>query len=410
MGASTSSTTPHDVLVVGASLAGLRTVQELRRRGYDGKLTLVGDESELPYDRPPLSKGHLAADHTGDPIHLITEPALADLEVELVLGRTAVRTDPSDHTVRLDDGTTLAWDRLVIATGVRPRFFGAAGSDREGFLALRTLADAHRLRAELDKRPRVAVLGGGFIGSEVAAAARRRDLSVTLIEMLPAPMSAGLGTRVGELLGRLHIDHGALLRCNTTVAGVQGNGRVEQLVLGDGSVVDTDLVVVGIGAVPSTECLAGIGLDLTNGVLCGADLRVFGTDDIYAAGDVARWPHPLFGLIRVEHWTNAQEHAAVVAGALLGENVVANAIPYVWSDQYERRLQIIGRPQAGHTVTVVEDKTDGGLVAAYEHAGILTGVLVVDAPKLMLRARKAIAAGSSAAAYLAEHVPDAVAV
>jgi len=388
------------VVIVGASLAGTRTAQALRMKGFDGTITLLGEEDRLPYDRPPLSKEHLHPGPPTPPTPLLDEEKLSALDLDLRLGTRAVRLDPRARQVETATGERVPYDHVVLATGSRPRTWPLAG-ERRGILVLRTAADADLLREALDERPRVAVLGGGFIGSEVAAAARQRGLDVTVIEMLDAPMAAALGPRVGRLLGRLHAEAGVGLRCGTTVAQVRGSERVEQLVLADGTVLDADLVVVGIGAVPAVEWLAGSGLDIANGVVCDQALRAVGHDNVYAAGDIANWPHPLFGRLRVEHWTNAQEHASLVAAAILGDARPADAVPYVWSDQYGRRIQIVGRPHHSHLATVIEDAESGRHVAVYEDQGQVRGVLTIDAPKLMLRGRRAIAGGQSAGDLIA---------
>ena len=388
------------VVIVGASLAGTRTAQALRMKGFDGTITLIGDEDRAPYDRPPLSKEHLRAGLPASPTPLLDQENLSALDMDLRLGTTAVRLDTRAREVQTGTGERLRYDRVVLATGSRPRTWPLAAG-RSGILMLRTVADADLLRAALEERPRVAVLGGGFIGSEVAAAARERGLDVTIIEMLPAPMSTSLGPQAGHLLGRLHAEHGVDLRCGTTVTQVRGAGRVEQLVLADGAVLDADLVVVGIGAVPATGWLADSGLDVTDGVRCDQNLRAIGPGDVYAAGDVANWPHPLFGRLRVEHWTNAQEHAALVAAAIVGDARPADAVPYVWSDQYGRRIQIVGRPHPSHAATIIEDAESGRHVAVYQDQGQVRGVLTIDAPKLMLRGRRAIVGGQSAEELIA---------
>jgi NADPH-dependent 2,4-dienoyl-CoA reductase/sulfur reductase-like enzyme len=371
-------------------------------KGFAGRITIIGAEAHPPYDRPPLSKEHLAADSSGTPVPLLSDEALEALNADFRLATEATSLSPDAPTVRLGTGDAVAYDTLVVATGSRARTL-PLDHGLAGFLVLRTREDADALRAALDRRPRVAVLGGGFIGAEVASAARARGLDVTIVEMLPAPMSRALGTQVGALLGRLHEDHGVTLRCGTTVVGATGrNGTVESLDLADGSVVRADVVVVGLGAAPQTEWLAGSGLDLTNGVLCDSSLRAVGRPDVYAAGDVARWRHPTLGRdIRVEHWTSAQEHASVVAGGIMGEEQVAAAIPYVWSDQYGRRLQIIGQPTAGHDVTVVEDAAGGRHMAVYENEGRVTAMVTIDAPKVMMQGRRAIANGEAADQLLA---------
>jgi NADPH-dependent 2,4-dienoyl-CoA reductase/sulfur reductase-like enzyme len=389
------------VVIVGAALAGTRTAQALRTKGFEGRITLVGAEEELPYDRPPLSKEYLAAEPPAAAALLADADMLADLDLDLRLGTAAFSIDPGASQLELTTGERLRYDYVVLATGSRARTWPLAG-ELAGIQVLRTVADAQRLRAALDVGPRVAVLGGGFIGSEVAAAARRRGLDTTIIEMLPTPMAAALGEQAGGLLGRMHADHGVRLRCGTTVAQVRGSGRVEQLVLDDGSVLDADLVVVGTGSEPVTEWLGGSGIDIGNGVACDETLRAVGQRNVFAAGDVASWPHPLFGRLRVEHWTNAHEHATLVAGAILGDPRPADAVPYVWSDQYGSRIQIVGRPGSNQDVTVVEDAEAGRHMAIYSRGGRVVGMLTVDAPRFMLRGRRAILTGESAQALLAE--------
>jgi 3-phenylpropionate/trans-cinnamate dioxygenase ferredoxin reductase subunit len=253
------------------------------------------------------------------------------------------------------------------------------------------------------------VLGGGFIGAEVAAAARKRGLDVTMIEMLPAPMSRSLGPTVGTLLARLHEDHGVRVRLGTTVAAVRrdGGGRVAQLELVNGSVVPADVVIEGLGATPATGWLAGSGLDLADGVGCDADLRVLGPAGVFAAaglfaaGDVARRPHDLLGeAVRIEHWTNVGEHAEIVAAAMMGAPRPRATPPYVWSDQYGHRIQVVGRPRPDDAVTVIEDSGKGGHVAVYERDGIVSGVFTIDSPRVMLMGRRAISGRLSSREFL----------
>jgi NADPH-dependent 2,4-dienoyl-CoA reductase/sulfur reductase-like enzyme len=253
--------------------------------------------------------------------------------------------------------------------------------------------DATAIRGALDGRPSVVVLGGGFIGAEVAAAVRKRGLDVTMIEMLPAPMSRSLGPTVGTLLARLHEDHGVRVRLGTTITAVRrdGGGRVAELELANGSVIPADVVIEGLGATPATDWLADSGLDIADGVACDADLRVLGHEGVFAAGDVARRPHELLGeSVRIEHWTNAGEHGEVVAAAIVGAPVPAVVSPYVWSDQYGHRIQVVGRPRPDDAVTVVEDSGKGGHVAVYERDGMVSGVFTIDSPKVMLMGRRAI--------------------
>jgi NADPH-dependent 2,4-dienoyl-CoA reductase/sulfur reductase-like enzyme len=389
------------VVIVGASLAGLRTAEALRARGYGERIVLLGAEESLPYDRPPLSKEYLGADAADGAPLLREESGFAELDLDLRLGARALSLDATIGQIQLADGEALTYEDLVIATGADARST-TFGSGLQGFRTLRTLQDASGLRDELDHRPKVVIIGGGFIGAEVAVAARKRGLDVTLIELLPAPMSAALGTQVGELLARTHLDNGVELRCGQTVESAHGATRVEALTLSDGSRIDADLVVLGLGVIPSTTWLEGSGLTIDNGVACDPTLRALGYEHVYAVGDVARWTHPLFDeSMRVEHWTNANEHADIVTTAIMGSEKVADAVPYVWSDQYGKRIQIVGRPRALDQVTVVEDDTDGRHLAVYERAGRVVGMLTIGAPKQMMRGRRAIASGLPASELFA---------
>ncbi|WP_428338983.1 NAD(P)/FAD-dependent oxidoreductase [Mycobacterium sp.] len=389
------------VVIVGASLAGLRTAEALRARSYCEPITLVGAEPGLPYDRPPLSKDYLSSDHSGEVPLLRNDAALAELDLEIRAETRAIRLDGDRRRVCLSNGDEMPYDDAVIATGADARRLPLS-EGVDGFRTLRTLADAELLRADFDRRPKVVIVGGGFIGAEVAASARARDLDVDLVELLPAPMSGALGPTVAALLADLHTDHGVRLHCGVTVARVFGAPRVEKVELSNGTVLDADVVVMGLGVVPATAWLRDSGLDVHNGVKCDDQLQAIGRTGVYAVGDVARWTHPIFGeSIRVEHWTNANEHADVVASVIMGEPRVAGAVPYVWSDQYHRKIQIVGRPAAGDDITLMDDPADGRHVAVYERRGKVAGVLTVDAPRTMLRGRRAIEAGTSAAELVA---------
>lgn len=385
------------VVIVGASLSGLRTAEALRMRGHQEGITLIGAEAELPYDRPPLSKEHLAPGPPPEPVLLRKEAAYAELDLDLRLGVRATGADLAARRVRTDDGEEVPFDHLVVATGGHARRARIADG-LAGFHVVRTRADADALRADLDANPRVVVLGGGFIGAEVAASARARGLDVTMVEALPAPLSRALGDRVGDLLARAHRENGVDVRCGVTVEQARGGDRVEQVVLSDGTVLAADVVVMGLGVTPAVEWLAGSGLDLTDGVLCDARLRAVGHEAVFAVGDVARWPNATTGATaRVEHWTSANEHADAVASTLTGTPREAASVPYVWSDQYGRRIQIVGRPRPDDAVTVVEDP-EGRHLAAYERNGRLVAVMGVGSARAIARARRAVASGTVPAA------------
>ena len=387
------------IAVVGASLAGLRAAETLRREGYDGRLALVGAESHLPYDRPPLSKELLAGEWEPDQIALRKQP-YDDLELDLRLGRRATRLDAVERVVELDGGRDrLEFDGLVVATGARPRTLPGTPA-LDGIFLLRTLDDCLAIRAHLERRPRVVVIGAGFIGSEVAATCRGRGLQVTVLEMLATPLERAVGSVVGDACGRLHRDHGVDLRCGVKVAGFEGADRVERVRLADGSTIDADLVVVGVGVVPETRWLEHSGLSLDDGVVC--DETCLAAPGIVAAGDVARWPNPLFDgeRMRVEHWTNATEQGVAAARRLLVDDPGAAEtfapVPFVWSDQYDVKIQVVGSIRGDDEVAVADGSLDEHrFVALFGRGGRLVGALGFSRPRLVMQYRRLIAERAS---------------
>ncbi len=387
------------VVVVGASLAGLRAAEALRRGGFAGTLTLVGAEEHLPYDRPPLSKQVLAGDWDADRVWLRRPDDYGPLGLDLRLGVRATDLDLQDREVVLHGGERLPFDGAIIATGAAPRRLPGA-PQLDGVVELRSLDDALALRATVDAepRPRVVVVGAGFIGAEVAATARQRGLEVTVLEALPVPLSRGLGDHMGGACGALHADHGVDLRCGVGVAGFEGDGRVTGVRLTDGSVVPADVVVVGIGVAPATAWLESSGLELNDGVVC--DERCRAAPGVYAAGDVARWTNPLFAeSMRVEHWTNAAEQGQAAAENLLageGGGTPFAPEPFFWSDQYDVKNQFVGRARPGDDVEVVDGSVEGHrFVALYGRAGRLVGCLGFSRPRLVMTYRRLLAQGAS---------------
>ncbi|MEU5029117.1 NAD(P)/FAD-dependent oxidoreductase [Streptomyces milbemycinicus] len=364
----------RNVVIVGASAAGLATAEALRNKGYDGSLTLVGDEPHLPYDRPPLSKQVLSGAWQPERVRLRDDEAIGRLDADFQLGRRATGLDLVRRKVLLDGGDRLAYDALVIATGVTPRRL--PGDDLAGVHVLRTLDDALTLRSHLLARPKVVVVGAGFLGAEVAAVARTMGLEVTLVDPLPVPMRRQFGDRIGQFVGQLHSDHSVALRLGVGVARfLDSAGRVVAVELADGTKLDADLVVVAVGSTPATGWLADSGLPLGNGVECGA--RCQAAPGIYAAGDVASWHNPHFGVrMRVEHRLNATEQGMAVAAGILGEQRPFAPVPYFWSDQYDARIQAYGIFPDGADVTIVHGSPDDrSFVAAYGHEGKVVGVL-----------------------------------
>ena len=384
-------TEPEHIAVVGASLAGLRTVQGLRRNGSAARITMIGDEPELPYDRPPLSKAVLLGKADAASLYFVDAGTLAALEVDLRLGVAAVGLDLGSRAVRLADGTALGFDRLVVATGSSPRRIPGLRA-LPGVHVLRTAGDAAAIRAGLLHARRVAVVGGGFIGAEIASAARELAVEITVIDVLPTLMTRGLGAQLGARMTELHRRNGVVLRLDSAVTDVVGDDRVTGVALGDGSVVDADLVVVGIGTVPNVGWLRGSGVPLDDGVLCDRYLRA--AEEVYAVGDVARWHHPHYDRpVRMEHWTSAGEQATALAATLTGTPTPCTLLPYVWSEQFGRRLQIFGRIEPDDEIDLVFEEGDR-FVALARRAGRLAAAVAYDALKHALPYRLQLVQGA----------------
>ncbi|MGQ4618953.1 FAD-dependent oxidoreductase [Nocardia sp. R7R-8] len=393
------------LVVVGASLAGLKAVESARKNGFSGAITLVGGERELPYDRPPLSKAFLDAAKPTVPYYR-TRAELRELAVDLRLGTTATALDSVSRTVVVGD-ERIGYDGLIIATGAHARPLPGTGAlDRVH--TVRTVADARAVRAALDAGARTVVVGAGFIGSEVASAARKRGLPVVVLEGLPTPLVRAVGPVMGQMCASLHAANGTDLRCGVTVTAVEGNGAVERVRLSDGTTVDADLVVVGIGAQPATGWLAGSGLEVDDGVVCDATLAT-SAPGVYAAGDVARWRNAAFDRsMRLEHWTSAQEQ-----GALAARNVLdpANAVPYVtvpyfWSDWYGSRIQFVGIPEA-EDLEVFGSVREGRFLALYGDGSRIVGALALNRQADIMKLRAMVAkrtAWSDAVAFAAQRV------
>ncbi|MFC8824085.1 NAD(P)/FAD-dependent oxidoreductase [Streptomyces sp. NPDC057137] len=382
----TPRTTPRetaDVLVVGASAAGLTTVEALRRHGYTGKVTVLGAETHAPYDRPPLSKQVLAGTWQPDRAQLRPREVLSALNAEFILGDPAVGLDAATRTVRTASGRTLRAEAVVVATGTRPRTLpGQAGL--AGVHVLRTLDDALALRAGLLGAARLVVVGDGVLGAEISATARTMGLDVTVAGPQHAPMANQLGHGVADLLAELHTERGIRLRLGAGVRGLVGSaGAVTGVGLDNGEVLPADLVVVAIGAAPVTDWLQDSGLRVDNGLVC--DSRCRAGEGVYAVGDVARWHHDrLGGLLRLENRTNAGEQAMAVAANILGGDRAYTPVPYFWTDQFDTKIQVHGVVPAGADaeMTVVDgDPATGRFVARYRREGRVTGVLGWNMPK-----------------------------
>jgi NADPH-dependent 2,4-dienoyl-CoA reductase/sulfur reductase-like enzyme len=390
------------VVIAGGSLAGWTAARSLRRHGFGGDIVLIGAEAGSPYSRPVLSKqflldpGKQAAD-----VHL---PVSLDLAVRAMPGREATGLDLGRREVILHDGARIGFGGLVIATGAAPRRLPRL--QRDGVHLLRTLPDAEALRAAMARGPRVVVIGAGFIGCEVAAAARQRGLDVTLVDSEPLPLQRALGPAAAVAVRDLHAAQGVRLRLGTTVDRLLGTGRAEAVQLATGETLPADLVVVGVGVAPATGWLRESGLLLDGGVVCDAYCRAVGADRVVAAGDVARWHNPLFGeLMRVEHWSNASAQADAAARALLAPGTAppyAHA-PYFWSEQYGMRLQFVGkRPDRDAGRLVRGDVSGPSFVIGYEEHGRLVGALAVNRPRECRALRDLVLRGAPFASVLSD--------
>ena len=379
------------IVIVGASLAGLTAAAVMRREGFTGSLTLIGDEPWLPYDRPPLSKqalgGWVSPDHTG-------LPGADGLDARWLLGVQATGLDLVGKQVLLGDGSTVEFDRLLIATGTRARpWHNDAEAGLEGVFEVRTRDDGARLRQRLADRPRhVLVIGAGFTGSEVASSCRDLDLPVTVAERGPAPLAGALGGVIADIAAGLHRDHGVDLRSGVTVSSLDddGNGRLGGARLSDGSKIDADVAVVALGAIRNTEWLRGSGLAVgPKGVACDAGCRAFDvngltTDNIFVAGDAARFPHPLYDyqFLALEHWGNAVTQAEVAAHNMVsapGDRWPHLSTPVFWSTQFGTNIKSVGVPTFADEVMIAQGSaSERRFVAAYGYRGRVTAAVAFD--------------------------------
>ena len=391
------------ILIIGASLAGIRAAETLRSNGFAGALTIIGAEAHMPYDRPPLSKNFLAGDWDAERIALRKEDDLYSLNINWMLGQAATSLNTDASIVTLADGTNISYDGLIIATGGLVRRLPNQ-PDIAGVHVLRTLDDAAALRDELVEGARVVVIGAGFIGLEAAATATKRGAKVTVLEGLDAPLIRGLGAEMGAAIGAVHERNGVAIRCGVQVASINGDAKVTGVTLTNGDTIEADVVIVGIGVAPATQWCSESGLTIDDGIVCDANLNA-GPANVFVAGDVLRWPNGMFKDIeptmRVEHWTNAAEQGAVAA-----QNLVAtlrnepmqpySAVPFFWSDQFDARIQFLGRAFSTSTVDVVAGSVvDGRWCAMFSTNDRLTGVLGVSMPKLVMPSRALLSTHTS---------------
>jgi 3-phenylpropionate/trans-cinnamate dioxygenase ferredoxin reductase subunit len=356
-------TTDQTFVIVGASLTGAKAAETLRAEGFTGRLVLVGAETERPYERPPLSKDYLRGEVGREKVHVHDESFYAAQEIELRLGRTAVRLDTGEAELTLDGGERLGYDRLLLATGAEPRRLTIPGAQLDGVHYLRSVEDSDALRERLDAGGSVVVVGAGWIGAEVAASARQRGLDVTVIEPASVPLERVLGSEVGAVYRDIHADHSVRMLLGTGVEAFEGDAFVERVTTDDGHRIACDFVVVGIGVQPRIQLAAEAGIAAENGILVDEQLRS-SASGVFAAGDVAHALHPLYGeRIRVEHWANALHQGPVAARNMLGHAEAYDRVPYFFSDQYDVGMEYSGFARAWDRVVFRGDPASREFIA-----------------------------------------------
>ncbi|WP_109472898.1 NAD(P)/FAD-dependent oxidoreductase [Ornithinimicrobium cavernae] len=376
---SSQPSTDAGVVVIGAGLAGAHVVEALRERAYAGPLTLVGDEQDRPYERPPLSKGYLQGAAEIEEAYVHPEGWYAEHDVSTRFGDAAVAVDREAHVVELADGERLPYRTLVLATGATPRRLSVPGSDLGGVLTLRRIADSDALKEAIGSHRRMVIVGGGWIGLEVAAAARAGGCEVTVLEMAELPLLQVLGPRVAEYFAQLHRDQGVRLRTGVGVEEITGtDGRVTGVVV-DGETIPADVVVVGVGAAPNTDLARAAGLSVGSGVLVDEHLRSVDDPDVLAVGDVAEARHvPTGEPLRVEHWDNAIRQGKLAAASITGGPEVYDWAPYFYTDQYDLGMEYVGHGGAADDVVIRGDLTSGEFIAFWLRDGVVSAAMNVN--------------------------------
>ena len=371
-------TNPRTLAIVGASLAGAKAAEAAREAGHDGRIVLIGDEATAPYERPPLSKDVLRGEKDSDAARVHPDGFYAEHSIELITDK-AIALDPAGRTIELASGGSIAFDIAVLATGAAPRRIDIPGADLSGIHYLRTVDDSVRLRDAIRAATRVAVIGAGWIGSEVAASARQMGAEVVLIDPAPVPLQRVLGDEIGGAFGRLHADHGVDLRLGTPVSELRGTRTVERVVLGDGRVEAADVVVVGIGVVPRTELAdTATGMTVDDGIVVD-DFLATDIEGIYAAGDVANAWHPHYQRhLRVEHWANALNQGITAGRNAAGEHDSYTRLPYFFSDQYDLGMEYVGHSQPGDALAIRGDLDAGEFIAFWHRDGAVTAAMNVN--------------------------------
>lgn len=378
-------------VIVGSSVGGVRAAQALRSEGFEGSIVLIGEETHLPYDKPPLSKAFLSGKSGIADVSLLTADEAKELNIDLLLGHAAQSVDVEMNEVHLNDGTTVAFDYLIIATGARAR--PSPWGQRSGIHVLRTMSDSMALAKDLIPGSRLVIIGGGFIGAEVASTALGLGLTVTMVDPLPVPMARILNEKVGQIFTDMHSARGVATKFGQGVTGITGERGDLSVELTNGETIGADTVLVGIGAIPNVEWLEGSGLEIDNGIVCDSYSRALGFPHIHVVGDVARWLHTGHNeLIRVEHWTNAVDQAFCVARNIVHPDDLRAYAPveYVWSDQHDWKIQIVGRIGTDD-FQVIGHPANSRFAVLYSHdQETLTGAIVVNWPRALIDCRRSV--------------------
>ena len=370
--------TDHRLVIVGASLAGAKAAESARANGFDGRVVLIGDEPAPPYERPPLSKAVLRGEAAPETTRVHDDGYYESNDIELLMGRTVESLDIGAHEVALDGGERLPFTAAVLATGAAPRQLSVPGSTLDGVHYLRTAADSNRLGEAIRAAGRVAVIGAGWIGSEVAASARQLGAEVVLIDPLPVPLQRVLGDEIGAVFAQLHADQGVKVRMDAGVAELRGGTAVEQVMLSDGDVEAADLVVVGIGVTPRVDLAVAAGLDVDNGVVVDEQLRSSAAE-VFAAGDIASAWHPHFHRhLRVEHWANALNQGITAGANAAGGSDIYDRLPYFFSDQYDLGMEYVGYADPDDAVVVRGSTADREFIAFWHRDGVVTAAMNVN--------------------------------
>jgi 3-phenylpropionate/trans-cinnamate dioxygenase ferredoxin reductase subunit len=382
-------------LIIGGGQAAAQAIDTLRREGFDGRLVLVGEEPHLPYQRPPLSKQYLAGDLAADRLPFRHQAFYEEHGVELALGRKAARIDRQGRRVTLADGYEIAYDRLLLATGARSRELTCPGARLSGVHYLRAIADVGAIREGLKAGARVVIIGGGYIGLETAATARKLGCIVTVLEMADRVMNRVVASGVSEYFAHEHRTQGVKLVCNTRVVRLEGSGAVERVVCADGSSYEADVLIVGVGAIPNVELAVESGLECDNGIVVDDHCRT-GDPAIFGAGDCTNHPSLRFGMrVRLESVDNAFEQGKAAALNMLDKPTVHDRVPWFWSDQFDNKLLIVGLSQGFDQQVTRGDPATRAFTICYLKGGELIAVEAINHSKDYMAARKMIAERAS---------------